>query len=360
MKFRSIAAGLRRALVLVAVLAVAACSRGEDEPAAADAASAAGEEPVLNLYSSRHYQTDERLYSDFTEQTGIRINRIEGKGDALIQRIQSEGENSPADLLITVDAGRLWRADEAGLFQPTASPALDEAIPANLRHPDNHWFGFSTRARIIFYNRERIQPGELKDYEDLADPRWAGEVCIRSSSNIYNLSLMASLISHADVASAEDWARGVVANFAREPQGGDTDQLRAVAAGECGIALANTYYYARLMRSEDPRDKEVVDKVGWIFPNQSNRGTHVNISGAGVLARAPHPGNARLFLEYLVSEQAQRWFADGNNEFPVTGVDTGNPAIETLGEFKVDEINVAQYGIHQSEAQQAYDRAGWP
>ena len=211
-------------------------------------ASAAAEE--LNLYSSRHYQSDEALYSDFTKATGIKINRIDGKGDALIERIKAEGRNSPADVFLTVDAGRLWRADEAELFQPVQSTALDQRIPENLRHPDGHWFGFSTRARVIVYNKEMVKPGDISTYEDLADPKWKGKICIRSSSNIYNLSLLGSIIAVHGEKKAEAWARAVVANFARSPQGGDTDQIRAVASGECSLGIANTYYYVRLMTSE--------------------------------------------------------------------------------------------------------------
>jgi len=313
----------------------------------------------LNLYSSRHYQTDEALYENFTKATGITINRIEGKGDALIERIKNEGANSPADVFITVDAGRLWRADEAGLFQPVESAVLDQAVPANLRHPDGHWFGFSTRARMIFYNKEAVQEGEIKAYEDLADPKWKGRICIRSSSNIYNLSLMGSMIASHGEAGAEDWAKAVKDNFARDPQGGDTDQLRSVAAGECDVAIANSYYYVRLLSSTKAKDEGVADKLGYVFPNQDERGTHVNISGAGVLAHAPHREAAVQFLEYLASEEAQRYFADGNNEFPVVSGVAPNAAVEGLGAFKTDTINVAVYGENQPSAQKIFDRVGW-
>ena len=341
-------------------LAVVACGSPDDGSAGADPGTGAvNDDPgVLNLYSSRHYETDEAFYDAFTEQTGIRIQRVEAKGDELIERLQSEGAQSPADVFVTVDAGRLWRAEQAGLFEPVKSPALEASIPANLRHPDGLWYGYSTRARMIFYDKTRIDPVGLIDYESLADPRFKGEVCIRSSDNIYNLSLLASIIAHAGEAAAEKWARGVVANMARPPQGGDTDQLKAVAAGECGIAVANSYF-ARLLASDDPGDQAVVEKLGWIFPNQDNRGTHINVSGAGMVRGAPHPEAARKFLEYLASDNAQRWFANGNNEFPVTGVATDNPAIEALGPFKADALNVAELGTHQAEAQRIFDRAGW-
>jgi len=338
----------RAGFVVLATLAAAACGRQE------------APEQVLNVYSARHYQSDDALYEAFTRETGIEVRRIEGGDDALIERIVQEGDASPADVLVTVDAGRLWRAEQAGLFQPVASERLAERIPANLRDKDGRWFGFSTRARIIFYNKERIDPAGLDDYEDLADPKWKGEVCARSGGNIYNLSLMASLIAHDGPEKAEAWAAGVVGNFARDPQGGDTDQIRAVAAGECGIAIANSYYFARLMNSTDPGDKAVVEAVGWIFPNQDDRGTHVNVSGAGVLKHAPHPAAALKFLEFLASPEAQTRFAQGNNEYPVVeGARLDNPALETLGDFRRDGLDASLYGEHQAEAQKALDRAGW-
>lgn len=313
----------------------------------------------VNLYSSRHYQTDERLYSDFEARTGIKVNRIEGKADALIERIKNEGASSPADLLITVDAGRLWRAEEAGLFQPVESAELDARVPEYLRHPDGLWYGFSTRARVIYYNKENVDVADLKDYEDLADPKYEGLVCIRSSSNIYNLSLMSSMIEHHGAEEAEKWAEGVVANFARDPKGGDTDQIKAVASGECGIAVGNTYYYVRLMRSDDPDDRAIAEKVGVIWPNQDDRGVHANISGAGVVKTAPNREAAVKFLEYLASDTAQGYLANGNNEYPVVAGVLENPELESLGDPKVDEINVSVYGENQSEAQMVFDRAGW-
>jgi len=314
----------------------------------------------LNLYSSRHYDTDEALYQEFEDETGITINRIEGNADELIARIEAEGENSPADVLLTVDAGRLWRADEAGLFQPVASEVLTQRIPAELRHPDGHWFGFSSRARIIYYDQDEIDRSLIQTYADLARPELEGEVCIRSSSNIYNLSLMASLIHHLGPEAAQSWAEGVVENFARDPQGGDTDQIRAVAAGACGVSLGNHYYFARLMRSDDPADQKVVEQVGWVFPNQDGRGTHVNISGGGMLANAPNPEHAVAFLEYLASDSAQRYFANGNNEFAVVeGVEQDNAALAELGEFEADAIDVEILGRNQTQAQILFDQAGW-
>jgi iron(III) transport system substrate-binding protein len=329
-------------------------------PALLLAGSALAQGNVVNLYSSRHYQTDEALYAGFTRQTGIRINRIEASEDALIARIRSEGERSPADVLITVDAGRLWRAEQMGLFQPVQSAALDARIPASFREPGGQWFGFSMRARVIAYAKAKVQPGEVPTYESLAEPKWKGRICVRSSSNIYNLSLMGALIEQLGEAQAQGWAKAVRANMARDPKGGDTDQLKAVAAGECDVAISNHYYYARLARSAKPEDRAVADKVGIVFPNQAGRGAHVNVSGAGVLKHAPNREAAVKFLEYLASDAAQRHFADGNNEWPVVAsVRVNNPALAALGAFKYDPLNVAVLGRNQPAAQKLYDRVAW-
>ena len=320
---------------------------------------AQAEEQVLNLYSSRHYQTDEALYTNFTKATGIKINRIEAGEDPLIERMKQEGARSPADVLMTVDAGRLWRAEQADLFQPVKSRLLEERIPANLRHPDGLWYGFSLRARPIFYAKDRVNPASIASYESLADPANKGKVCIRSSSNMYNLSLMSSMIANVGPARAEEWARGVVANFARDPKGGDTDQLKAVAAGECKVAVANHYYYVRLLKSSKPDDKAVAEKLGVVFPNQGGRGTHVNVSGAGMAKHAPHREAAIAFLEYLASPEAQAYFANGNDEFPAAGEIKDNAALRSLGTFRKDSLNVSLLGQNQATAQQTYDRAGW-
>jgi iron(III) transport system substrate-binding protein len=321
---------------------------------------AVAQEKVLNLYSSRHYQTDEALYSGFTRATGIKINRIEGGEDALIERVRNEGERSPADVLITVDAGRLWRAEQLGLFQPVKSPVLESRIPASLRQPSGLWFGFSTRARLIAYNKAKVKPGEIQTYEELADPKWKGRVCMRSSTNIYNLSLLGALIDHLGEEKAQAWAKGVRANLAVEPKGGDTDQLKAVAAGECDVTVSNQYYYARLLRSQKPDEKQTGERIGIVFPNQKTWGTHVNISGAGVLKHAPNREAAVRFLEYLASDEAQRYFADGNNEWPaVPSVKIDNPVLSRLGDFKRDAINVAVLGKNQPSSQKIYDRVAW-
>ncbi len=323
-------------------------------------ASAHAQDKVLNLYSSRHYQTDEALYTGFTRLTGIRINRIEAGEDALIERIRNEGARSPADVLITVDAGRLWRAEQMGLLQPVKSAQLEARIPESLREPGGNWFGFSLRARVIAYNKAKVGPGEIQTYQELADPKWKGRVCMRSSTNVYNLSLMGALIDHLGEAKAEEWAKGVRANLARDPKGGDTDQLKSVAAGECDVTVSNQYYYARLARSQKPDDKRVADSIGIVFPNQKSWGTHVNISGAGVLKNAPNREAAIKFLEYLAGDEAQRYFADGNNEWPVVAnVKVDNPVLGALGDFKRDALNVAVLGRNQPSSQKLYDRVAW-
>jgi len=327
---------------------------------AAQAVPGFAQEKVLNLYSSRHYETDEALYTHFTRQTGIKVNRIEGGEDALIERIRNEGDRSPADVLITVDAGRLWRAEQLGLFQPVKSKVLESRLPSSYRHPDGLWFGFSARARIIAYSKERVKPGEIASYEDLANPKWKDRICTRSAGHVYNLSLISSLVNHLGEAKTEEWARAVAGNLAHPPRGGDTDQLKSVAAGECDLALSNTYYYVRLLKSPKPDDKSVADKVGVILPNQKDRGTHMNISGAGMLKHAPNREAAVLFLEYLASDDAQNYFANGNNEWPaVASVKPNNPALATLGKFKVDSLNLSAIGRNQPTAQKIADRSGF-
>jgi iron(III) transport system substrate-binding protein len=313
----------------------------------------------LNLYSSRHYNTDTELYESFTNQTGIKVNLIEGKADELIARIQSEGANSPADILITVDAGRLWRAEQGGIFAPVSSQVLMSKVPANLRHPDNLWFGFTKRARVIMYNKNTVDPSQLSTYEDLANPKWQGKLVIRSSSNIYNQSLIASMIEVDGEQKVEEWCRGVVSNFARSPDGGDTDQIEAVAAGLADITLANTYYLAKYAKESDPAQQAIFEQIGVFFPNQNARGAHVNISGGGMVKTAPNQASAIAFLEFLLSPTAQAFFAQGNNEYPVvTGVAI-DPVVGGFGTFKEDTTNVSAYGINSAKAVQIMDRAGW-
>lgn len=318
----------------------------------------------VNIYSSRHYDTDKTLFKTFEEKTGIKVNLIEGKDDELIERIKAEGRNSPADVLLTVDAGRLWRAQDAGILQPAGSKTLEQSIPANLREPGGHWFGLSQRARVIIYNKDKVKPAELATYEDLADPKWKGRLLTRSSTNVYSQSLTGSVLAALGPEKTEAWAKGIAANLARPPQGGDTDQIRAVAAGEGDIAISNTYYLGRLMNSTKPEDKAVAEKVGVFFPNQkgdgaAGRGTHVNISGAGVAANAPNKANAVAFIEFLASPEAQRIFADGNFEYPVVADVRPHPTVASWGTFKADSLNAATFGKNNAEALKIMDRAGW-
>jgi iron(III) transport system substrate-binding protein len=312
----------------------------------------------LNIYSARHYQTDEALYANFTKATGIKINRLDGKEDELVERLRNEGARSPADILITVDASRLEVADSLGLFQPVQSKLLEARVPAALRTPT--WFSFSTRARVIVYNKAALKPEQVQTYEDLAGPALKGQVCMRSGSHPYNLSLGAALIAHDGEARAQDWARGLVANFARAPKGGDTDQIKAVAAGECGVTISNTYYLVRLLRSNKPDELAAMKAVGIVWPNQKSWGTHINVSGAGVLKHAPHKEAAVKFLEYLASDTAQAYFADGNNEWPVVASATvANKELASLGQFKPDALPVGDLARNAANAQKVFDRAGW-
>ena len=344
--------GLRRALQLTVAVAVAAAAFSPFEGQA--------QEKVLNLYSARHYQTDNALYDNFTKQTGVKINRIELGDEALVQRVKTEGANSPADVILMVDAARLWRAQIDGLFVPVESKVLMERIPVNLRSNDGTWYGFSTRARAIVYDKSRVKAADVDTYEKLADPKLKGLICTRSGSHPYMLSLIGAMIERNGEAKTEEWAKGMVANMARPPRGGDTDQIKGVASGECGVAVTNTYYWLRLVRSTDPKDKEIVDKVGFIWPNQGTSGTHVNISGGGIAKNAPNRSNAVLFLEYLSGPQAQNYFADGNNEWPVVkGVKTDNAALAALGSPKFENVPISTIGKNQIAAQRILDRVGY-
>ncbi|MEM1077272.1 MAG: extracellular solute-binding protein [Pseudomonadota bacterium] len=320
------------------------------------AAYAAGE---LNLYSSRHYDTDERLYSDFEELTGITINRIEGNADELIARMEAEGANSPADVFLTVDTVRLTRAKNLGLLQSVESPVLEGRIPEYLQDDDNQWFGFSQRARILFYDKTDVA-NPPTTYQDLAKPEYAGKVCIRSSTNVYTQNIVAALVDHLGEEAATDWAKAVVGNFARSPQGGDTDQLRGIASGECDIAMSNTYYYARATRKGDSTmSADDLANIGWVFPNQNSIGAHMNISGGGVAANAPNKDNAMKFLEYLSSVQAQQYFSAGNDEYPaVPGVGLSE-SVAKLGIFRPDTIDLSAIGANVDAAQRVLSAAEW-
>ena len=312
----------------------------------------------LNLYSARHYDTDERLYSDFEELTGITINRIEGKADELAARMQAEGRNSPADVLITVDTSRLERAKDMGILQSIDSDVLENAIPANLQDSDNQWFGFSQRARVIFYDKADVA-NPPQTYLDLADPAYAGLVCIRSSTNTYNQTLLASIIENHGEAAARDWAQGVVDNMARDPQGGDTDQLRGIVSGECEISVSNTYYFARAIRTDVDGLSDSLDMIGLQWPSQDAEGAHMNLSGAGVAAYAPNRDNAVLFLEYLASDQAQQYFSNGNDEFPaVEGVELSEE-VASLGEFTADDVDLSAVAKQLPLALTIFNDVGW-
>ncbi|MEO0544995.1 MAG: Fe(3+) ABC transporter substrate-binding protein [Pseudomonadota bacterium] len=313
----------------------------------------------LNLYSSRHYDTDERLYSDFEAATGIKVNRIEGNADELIARMDAEGANSPADIFMTVDTVRLTRAKDLGLLQSVDSAVLETSIPAYLQDEDNQWFGFSQRARILFYDKNDVAEPP-RTYQDLADPKYTGQVCIRSSSNVYTQNITAALIAHLGEEAVGEWAKGVVANFARDPQGGDTDQLRGIASGECDVAMSNTYYFARAIRKDvDGLPADVRENIGWVFPNQNSIGAHMNISGGGVAANAPNKENAIKFLEYLASEQAQAYFSAGNDEYPgVPGVGLA-PSVAALGIFRPDVIELSDIADNIDAANRVLGEVGW-
>ena len=316
-------------------------------------------EGEVNLYSSRHYDTDERLYSDFEELTGITVNRIEGKGDELIARLKIEGKNSPADVILTVDTSRLERAKEAGVLQSIESDILDARVPSSLQDSDNQWFGFSQRARIIFYDKNDVANPPL-DYLRLADPKYQGMVCHRSSSNVYSQTLLAAIIENHGEEKAVEWAEGMVINFAREPQGGDTDQLRALVSGECDISVSNTYYFARALRKDvQGLSSEEIADIGWIFPAQNAEGAHMNLSGGGVAAHAPNRENAIKFLEYLSSDSAQQYFSGGNDEYPsVPGVGL-SASVARLGLFRPDAVDLSAVAKNVPTAQQIFNRVGW-
>ncbi|MBH2010901.1 MAG: extracellular solute-binding protein [Xanthomonadaceae bacterium] len=330
------------------------------------AGSASAQEQVVNLYSARHYQTDEALYSNFTKATGIKVNRVDADDAGILARLKAEGAASPADVILLVDAARLWKGDVDGLFKPIKSPALEAAIPVNLRAKagaeGTTWFGFSTRARVVVYDKMKVKKADVDTYEELADPKNKGLLCTRSGAHPYNLSLFSAVTEHLGEAKTEQWLKGLVANMARDPKGGDTDQIKAVASGECGVALTNSYYLARIMRSNAPEDKLVADRVGVVFPNQESWGTHVNIAGAAVAKNSRNAANAVKFMEYLVTPDAQNYFANGNNEWPaVPSVQLSNPALKAMtgGSFKAETIPVSAIGYNQTKVQQMLDRVGY-
>lgn len=314
---------------------------------------------ALNIYSARQEALIKPLLDRFSDETGIEVNLVTGSGDALITRLTSEGRNSPADVLLTTDAGRLYRAREAGVLQPVSSEALESAVPANLRSPDSLWYGLSIRARVLVVAPERVEADALRTYEDLADPRWKGRICVRSSGNIYNQSLVAGMLAQQDRAETEAWLKGFVGNFARPPQGGDRDQIKAVAAGQCDVALVNSYYLGAMLQSDNAEERRAAEQVSLLWPNQENRGTHINISGAGVTRASDQPEVARRLIEFLVREDSQRWYAQTNNEYPVREGVAASELLQSWGDFKADALDVSELGRLNAEAVMAMDRASW-
>jgi iron(III) transport system substrate-binding protein len=319
----------------------------------------ADDDNVVNIYSSRHYPSDDQLYELFTKKTGIAVKVIQGKAEELTQRIKLEGDSSPADIFITVDAGNLWRAEQENLLQPIQSKELTDHVPASLRDPQNRWFAFSSRARVIIYDKNKVKPSQLSTYEALADPKWQGQILVRSSNNIYNQSLVAAMIEAIGPEKTEAWAKGLVQNFARSPQGADVEQIQALAAGEGTIAISNTYYFARMLSSDDAELKKSLEHVAVFFPNQQDRGTHINISGGGVTVNAPHKANAIKFLEFMVSPEAQRLITDINFEYPVRPDVTPAAVVEAWGKFKADDLHVSALGQNNPAAVELMDRVGW-
>lgn len=314
---------------------------------------------VVNLYSARKEALIKPLLEQFTQNTGIEVNLLTGKADALLQRLKSEGRNSPADLLITTDAGRLHRAKEAGVLQPVSSDKLNKAIPQQYRDPEGYWYGLSVRARPIMYAVDRVKPEQLSTYEALAEPQWKGKICIRSSGNIYNQSLVASMIEANGVSATEKWANGLVANLARPPQGGDRDQIKAVAAGQCDIAVANTYYYGKMVSSKKDDQRKAASKTAIFWPNQNGRGTHVNISGAALTKSSQNKAAATRLLEFLVSDEAQSWYGAANFEYPVRAGVGHSDIVKAWGTFKGDTLNLSVLGQNNPKAVKLMDRAGW-
>lgn len=333
---------------------------------AATALSATAQEKVLNLYSARHYSTDEALYANFTKATGIRINRVDADDAGILARLKAEGAASPADVILLVDAARLYRGEQDGLFKPVKSKLLEDAIPAQYRSTTadgTTWFGFSTRARVVVYDKVKVKREDVDTYEELADPKNKGKVCLRSGSHPYNLSLFGAVMQHVGEQKTEQWLKGIVDNMARAPKGGDTDQIKAVGAGECQVAVSNSYYVARLLRSNNPEDKALMERVGIVFPNQGSWGTHLNIAGGAVAKNAKNTDAAVKFLEYLASPEAQNYFANGNNEWPTAkGVKVNNPALQAMsggGDFKAETIPLAAVGANTVKIQQMLDRVGF-
>ena len=338
---------------LMGVAVLAACAGDGQQAAASEDAG------VVNVYSHRHYDTDQELFRRFTELTGIQVNLQTASADELITRLAIEGANTQADLLITVDAGRLHRAKARNLLRSTSSELLKSNVPQHLRDPEGYWYGLTQRARVIAYSLDRVSPDELSTYEDLADPKWHGRVLVRSSENIYNQSLLASILAVHGEEVAGEWAEGLVQNMARSPQGGDRDQVKDVAAGVGDVAITNTYYVGLLLNGDDEGDRDLAQKVGVFFPNQDDRGTHVNVSGAGVTTHSPNPENALRLLEFLTDSEAQTGYAEANFEYPVKPGIAWAETLQEWGEFSPDTLNLSILGELNARAVMVFDRAGW-
>jgi iron(III) transport system substrate-binding protein len=344
---------------IMAVAASAAVISGCAARGEAVTVPAVPAEKVVNLYTDRHYDSDDAIYAAFTEETGIKVNIVKGKSDELIERLKTEGEDTEADLFITADVGRLYRAQEAGLLQATESKVLEANIPDNLREPEGYWFGLTKRARVIVYARDRVDESELSTYEDLTDPKWKGRLLVRGADSVYNQTLVASLIELEGAEKAKEWAEGIVANLARDPKGGDRDQAKAIAAGEGDIAIMNTYYLGLMLTSTDPEEVKVAEGLGVFFPDQEGKGTHINISGGGVVKGANNADNAVKLLEFLSGEKAQSSYAQTNFEFPVLEGAKSSEFLISLGEFKAQELSLSSLGAANAEAVRILTEAGW-
>lgn len=353
---RKILVSLLSFVLIFSLLTLAGCGSKETTNTKNEDSTEKG---VVNLFTDRHYDTDEQLYNMFTEETGIKVNVVKGKSDELIERLAREGKDTEADLLITADAGRLHRAKEKGLLQEVSSDVLSNNIPEYLRDIDNQWFGLTVRARVIVYSSDRVNLSELSTYEDLTNPKWKGKILVRSSSNIYNQSLLASYIAIYGEEKAEQWAKGIVENMAREPKGNDRDQATAVVAGEGDIAIMNTYYVGKMLNSSNPEEVKVAQNVGIFFPDQNGTGTHINVSGAGLTKYSKNKENAIKLLEFLTSEKAQKQFAEANFEYPANPSVEPSDLLKSWGEFNAQNINLSKLGEYNSKAVEIFNKVGW-
>lgn len=347
------------AVLIVSMLALSACSNSQESSPKGQVSTGNKDTGEINLYTDRHYDTDEELFKLFTEETGIKVNIVKGKSDELIERLAREGQDTKADLLITADAGRLHRAKDSNLLQPVSSEILFNNIPENLRDQDNQWFGLAIRGRVLVYAKDRVNVAELSTYEDLTSPKWHGKVLVRSSSSVYNQSLLASFIALHGKDKAKEWAEGIVKNMARQPKGNDRDQAKAVVAGEGDIAIMNTYYVGKMMHSSDREEVKVAEQVGVFFPNQDTTGTHINVSGVGLTKHANNKANAIKFMEFLSEEKAQKAFAEGNYEYPVNSKVEPSQLLKSWGDFKTQDINLSLLGENNKKAVEILNAVGW-